>query len=153
MIYTARFAHLAKPPEYITGDIIKRGQIIGTMGNTGASTAAHLHLDVVEGLQTYRYNLQALTSGHPKPAPKQATLFVDEELFRVKPAVTTYYSDPAYYNRFAKIHCGYDLVPEDRMITQEHFLIHWNRSMPGKVARILDDDPGYGHCIYISFEA
>jgi len=152
MTYTARFAHLEKLPEYKVGEQVTRGMIIGRMGDSGSGTGAHLHLDVVEGLQTYRYNLAALASCHPMPSAKQATLFIDEELFRIKPIVTTYYSDPEYYKRFAKIHPGYDLVPEDRHRTNEHFNIHWNRSMPGKILRMLENDVGYGNCVYIAFD-
>jgi len=78
---------------------------------------------------------------------------VDEELFRVKPIVTTYYADPEYYAARAKIHCGFDLVPEDRHATVEHFKIHWNRSMPGRVVKVMANDPGYGNCVMITFEA
>jgi murein DD-endopeptidase MepM/ murein hydrolase activator NlpD len=40
-----RFGHLAKL-EMKTGDRVKRGQIIGAVGNTGRSTGPHLHYEV-----------------------------------------------------------------------------------------------------------
>jgi len=152
MIYTSRFAHLAETT-LRPGQIIHRGDIIGVMGNTGSGSGAHLHIDVVEGEQAGRYNLADVANGNPKPSAKQAVLFVDDELFRVAPIVTTGYADPGYYHERAKIHCAFDLVPEDRHQTTEHFRIHWNRSMPGKVVKIMENDPGYGNCVMIAFEA
>ena len=152
MIYTSRFAHLAET-SLRPGQVIKRGDIIGIMGNTGASAGAHLHLDVVEKLQAGRYNLADIAMGRPMPSAKQCVYFVDDELFGIKPVVTTYYADPEYYHARAKLHCGFDLVPEDRHTSQKHFIIRWNRSMPGRVVKIIENDPGYGNCAQIAYEA
>lgn len=152
MTYTVRFAHLSEI-HVRPGQTVKRGEKIGRMGNTGASQGAHLHLDVVEGIQAGRYTLTDMALGKPRADAKQATLFIDAELFGVEPIVTTYYSDPAYYKTLAKWHFGYDLVPSDRHKTQEHFDILWNRSMPGRVTKIMTDDPGYGNCVMIAYEA
>lgn len=151
MIYTVRFAHLAETT-LRPGQIIKRGDIIGVMGNTGSGTGAHLHLDVVESMQAGRYSLDDMAKGLPVPSAKQAVLFVDDDLFKIKPVVTTYYADPEYYHTRAKIHCGFDLVPEDRHSTTAHYTIYWNRSMPGRVVKIMENDPGYGNCAQIAFE-
>ena len=151
MIYTARFAHLQETI-LRPGQIISRGEIIGTMGNTGASTGTHLHLDVVEGLQIGRYTVNDIANGDPVPSPRQCVLFVDEELFRTAPAITTYYADPDYFLRFDKIHCGFDLVPQNRRTSRDHYKIHWNRSAPGKVVKIMENDPGYGNCVMIAYE-
>lgn len=152
MKYTVRFAHLEEVPQLRLGDVVHRGDQIGVMGNTGASNGAHLHLDVVHGAQAGRYNLEDIAGGHPEPAPKQAVLFVDEELFRIAPIVTTHYADPDYYRQRAKLHCGYDLVPEDRHASKEHFAIRWNRSAPGVIVRIMSGDPGYGNCVQVAYE-
>ena len=45
MTYTVRFAHLAETPNLHIGSRIKRGDIVGKMGNTGQSTAIHLHIE------------------------------------------------------------------------------------------------------------
>ena len=152
MTYTVRYAHLAETT-LRPGQIIHRGDIIGVMGNTGSGTGAHLHLDVVEGEQRGRYNLEDIGNENPKPNQKQALYFVDQELFRIDPIVTTHCADPEYFHERDKIHYHFDLVPEDRHQTSEHFKIHWNRSMPGKVVKIMENDPGYGNCVMIAFEA
>jgi len=152
MTYTSRFAHLAETT-LRPGQTIHRGDIIGVMGNTGSGSGAHLHLDVVEGEQVGRYTLDDVANGNPQPSAKQAVLFVDQELFRVMPFITTQYADLDYYLHWHKIHCGFDLVPEDRHQTVEHFRIYWNRSMPGKVVKIMENDIGYGNCVMIAYEA
>jgi len=151
MIYTSRFAHLAETT-LRPGQAIHRGDIIGVMGNTGSGTGAHLHLDVVEDEQKGRYTLDEVANGNPRPSAKQAVLFVDQELFRVDPFITTFYADIEYFKIYNKVHCAFDLVPEDRHQTSEHFKIHWNRSMPGRVVKIMENDPGYGNCVMIAFE-
>jgi len=151
--YTVRFAHLKDAPALKIGDLVNRGAVIGTMGNTGSSAGAHLHLDVVEGVQAGRYSLTDIAADRPKPSPKQAVLFVDKELFGVEPLVTTGYADPAYYAERAKLHLAFDLVPIDRHETAAHHAIHWNRSMAGVVVKTAVKDAGYGNYISIAFEA
>jgi murein DD-endopeptidase MepM/ murein hydrolase activator NlpD len=152
MTYTVRYAHLAetmlKP-----GETVNRGNQIGVMGNTGSGTGAHLHLDVVEGEQKGRYNLDDMANGDPRPSAKQAVLFIDQEIFQVDPVITTCYADLDYYLQRHKVHCAFDVVPWDRHKTPGHFRIYWNRSMPGRVIKILEDDPGYGNCVMIAYEA
>lgn len=41
-----RLAHLKDTPKVKTGDWVKRGQLIGYLGSTGASTGPHLHWDI-----------------------------------------------------------------------------------------------------------
>lgn len=43
--YRSLYAHLSKV-DVKKGDVIKKGQVIGKVGNTGTSTASHLHYEV-----------------------------------------------------------------------------------------------------------
>lgn len=151
MIYTVRFAHLAKRPDFSMGDKVVRNVVIGEMGNTGQSTAPHLHLDVVFGRHPYRYSLLSIEADNPKASPRQAAYFIDKELFNTEIEITTGYADPFYLQEFKKLHLGFDVIPKNRR--KENFLIHWNRSFAGDVILIVDNDPGYGNCLYIAYEA
>lgn len=160
MIYTVRFAHLHSAPPVRVGDVIRRGQVIGRMGNSGQSTAAHLHMDVVEGARTDLYRLEDIDRGDPKPAPmRQALWFAAHdvrfgyELFGVKPFVTTPIGELEYFEIRGKIHYHLDLVPENRQTTTANFNIHWPRSVFGVVSAVHFDSTGYGHVVYIRYEA
>jgi hypothetical protein len=48
---SVRYMHLSKFVQASNGRV-SRGQIIGYTGNTGTSTAAHLHMDIFEGVPT-----------------------------------------------------------------------------------------------------
>lgn len=152
MKYTVRFAHLRDAPAWKVGDVIKRGDAIGVMGTTGKSTAAHLHIDCVEGVQKARYNLKDMENGKPKPDKNQLCFFIDSELFGVEPVITTGFNDPDYFADFGKWHPAFDVVPEDRKTTKKHFTMFWNRSYDGVVSLVVDEPKAYGNCIYITFD-
>lgn len=48
MPYYHRLAHLKDTPLVKVGDWVQRGQLIGYVGSTGASTGPHLHYDIIE---------------------------------------------------------------------------------------------------------
>lgn len=52
--YCTLYAHLKKL-EIRVGEDVKAGQVIGHMGNTGKSTAAHLHFELRNCLYTHPY--------------------------------------------------------------------------------------------------
>jgi len=153
MKYTVRFAHLEKPPELKVGDRVKNGDIIGVMGTSGQSTATHLHIDCVRGSHNKKYQLYEMDDGDLIPAPKQLLYFIDRDLFGIDPFITTPYAELDYFKSRAKVHHGFDVVPVNRKTTRENYRIRWNRSMVGNVSLVVDDPSGYGHCIYITFEA
>ncbi len=56
--YTTCYGHLTSPMMVKVGDKVKRGQVIGRTGNTGASTGSHLHFEVRKGnkaVNPFRY--------------------------------------------------------------------------------------------------
>jgi murein DD-endopeptidase MepM/ murein hydrolase activator NlpD len=153
MILTARYAHLDSLPRWKVGEEINENTIIGRMGNSGQSTAAHLHLDLTRGENAGMYSLHDIEAEKPAAAPvKQLLYFLDDDMFSVPLVVTTAYAELDYYLQTRKVHHGFDLVPVDRRVTKDHYDIHWNRSMPGRVIRVANDPYGYGYHICIAFE-
>jgi hypothetical protein len=145
MFYTVRYAHLKKIPNLKSGDELRSGFTIGEMGNTGKSSGAHLHIDVVEGIMPSPWRLSEMESGDVVACPKQLNYFIDKELFKTEIEVTTYFCDPFY----GKIHMAYDVIPKSR--DPKDFTIYWNRSMKGQVIS-YGHDAGYGYFIHIVFE-
>lgn len=151
MKYTVRFAHLGSAPKWKVGDIIQDNDVVGVMGTSGQSTAAHLHIDCVVGEQNKPYKLADIGPAFA-PDQKELAAFINKDLFGVAPVITTQFMDPAYHKQFGKDHPAYDVVPEDRHDTDAHFSIHWPRSMPGHVALVVYQPESYGHCLYVTFE-
>ena len=153
--FTVRFAHLKELPSPMVGDVIFRGYKIGDMGSTGQSKHNHLHIDVIEGLIKRVVRLNEI--GYEKgklflPNIEQLNYFIDNELFGIRPVITTHFYDPEYKKMYKKDHPAYDVVPEDRHNTIEHFGIYWNRSKTGVILHKGFDD-GYGNFILIGYEA
>ena len=160
--YTVRFAHLEELPIAMEGNVIFEGDKVGKMGSSGQSKFNHLHIDVIEGLLNKIVRLNEI--GYEpektyKPNIKQLNYFIDDELFGVKPVITTPFYDPEYKVKYKKDHPAYDLVPEDRHeknrysdLKKEHFTIYWNRSKKGTILKKGFDDGGYGFYILIGFE-
>ena len=156
--YTAKFAHLESLPTLKEGQIIKRGEKIGRMGNTGKSFGAHLHFDLMHGFRSviWRLNEIEIDRDHAK---QSAYFVIDEknELFKTEPEITTYYGDPRYFDKNGKLvlHFGYDIIPENK--DPENFDIYWPRSMPGQVLKVGRDfdslTKGYGYYCLIGFDA
>ena len=144
-LYTVRFAHLKKPSPLAFRATVKRGDIVGTMGNSGQSTGAHLHIDCVQGRRTRLYRLNDIYANDPMADFAQLSLFIDEELGAGPFRITTHVYDYRYKSKGKwKPHPGYDVV------VNEH--IYWNRSMDGSVV-LKGYDKGYGHFVCITFRA
>ena len=75
--YRWRYQHMTKGSVTVkTGDSVKKGQIIGYMGNTGNSTGRHLHLDVSKSGKVsggYYVSSQNRTYFDPKPFLKSGS--------------------------------------------------------------------------------
>ncbi len=157
MIYSARYAHLKEKPNLSIGDVVAPGQAsIATMGNSGQSSAAHVHFDIIPRVVPKRvYRLYDVGSfiRNITDVMQQHRFFLDDNFFGVPPHITTYFGDPGYLIRDEwKFHPGYDLVPEDRHETEEHYKINWNRSVYGKVSDVGFDERGYGHYLVVQYE-
>ena len=54
-IMTTVYAHMHRYPLVSVGQQVSKGQKLGTMGNTGNSTGAHLHFEMYEGYYSWPY--------------------------------------------------------------------------------------------------
>ena len=149
MTYYALYAHLKRRPKWNSGDMIGRGEIIGTMGNTGQSTGPHLHFGLVQkdpgGL--FRLNqVNDLITELPA-LMLQYNYYIDDELFNCKPIITTSFGDPTYDLPDWKLHLAFDLVPKDKSKPW----IKQNRSKKTTCYEV-GDDHAYGHYIITKVE-
>ena len=152
MNYTVRYTHLETIPELKQNVFLIRGDMVGRIGNTGASNGRHLHIDCIEGHVPSVYHLWEMSGGGLTPSPKQLNYFTDSELFKSPILITTYYNDPKYMQVTKKLHTAYDVVPENRHKTDDNYDIFWNRSVRGEVLSI-GFDIDYGNYIQIGFNA
>ena len=151
MIYTVRFCHLSDT--YVSeGETVKAGDKIGRMGNTGAGTGAHLHIDCIQGVRGEPWTLELMERGICTPALRQLNYFIDAGLFGVPLVITTPIADAEYMIKYNKLHLAYDVVPEDRKRTDKHWGILWNRTNNGRVLAV-GKNAGYGKYIHMGFEA
>lgn len=164
MNYTIRFCHLKERPSYHEGETITRGQKIGTMGNTGKSSAAHVHSDIVPGWVDKVYRLSDIydmIKGHLPEICKQFFHFLDEELFAgMQPYITSHFGtiDYGIYDHNGKVtswefHPAYDFVPENRHREPgKNSDLYWNRSSDGVILKV-GFDHAYGYYVNIGFKA
>ena len=153
--FTVRFAHLENRPHLSVGQIIFEGDKIGRMGNSGSSTADHLHIDVIEMFVKKIIRLKEIgyESGHAyNPNVEQLNYFIDAGLFKTQIHITSYFYDPDYKLSTGKHHPAYDVVPKNRKETDNNFDIFWNRSKTGVVLKTGFDN-GYGNYVLIGFES
>lgn len=149
MIYTARYAHLnkifVKKGDLVTPKLPWHRAIrIGEMGNTGKSTGAHVHIDVICGLRKTLWSLADMANNNPKPCKEQLDFFMDETLFDYPLVKTTDWL--GYKNHYA-----YDAVPKDRHVTDAHYFINWNRSFAGRVVA-TGTDRYYGNYVLVAYD-
>lgn len=149
MFYLARYAHLKYMPVYKKNQTIIRGMIIGTMGNTGKSTGAHLHFDLIQKIVDGVYRLAHISDYIVDlyALMKQYSYFIDAELFDCSCVITTSFGDPTYNLPDWFFHPAFDLVP----VNKNKNLIHWNRSILANVHDV-GYDPGYGNYIVLKYE-
>lgn len=141
-------------PNLKVGDSLKFGDLIGIMGTSGASKFNHLHIDVVKGFVRKIIRLKEI--GPLKkynPNKKQLKYFIDIDLFRIKPVITTPYLSKKYERAFRKKHHAIDVVPKDRHSSESHFMIYFNRKKVKNVeVLVVGLDVGYGFHVLIGYE-
>ncbi len=145
-VITVRFAHLMEKPHFKVGQTISNGQVIGIMGDTGASNLAHLHIDNALGCIRKPWKLRDVELGLIHPDPRELNWHIDEGMMD-KIKVTTHYCDYDYMRERGKLHFGYDCSSTAKWPVK----IRWNRSYKGTVV-YNDYDEAYGNCIMIAYE-
>lgn len=152
MKYTVIYAHLEK--FYVKeGDILKTGARIGRMGNTGQSTAKHLHIGCFFGSNKELFTMKDVENEKPKAALRMLNNFINFNLFKYKPVITTPVAEWEYQRDYGKLHLAYDVVPENRHDKNASLDIYWNIQNNGTVLRADYDEKGYGNYVYVEFEA
>lgn len=146
---TVRYCHLDKILMK-EGDEVNYNDTIGIMGNTGFSSAAHLHIDCIKESERYPWHLYDMESGQLTPELRQLNLFIDSDLFGVKPVITTGIADVDYMTKYGSLHLAYDVVPKNRHETSANLGIKWNRSKQGKVIS-TGEHRIYGKYIHVEF--
>jgi len=148
LLYTVRYAHLEGPSPLDLKATVKRGNVVGVMGDSGQSTGPHLHIDCVQDKQDSLYRLNDIYANDPMADFKQLAHFIDEELGAGPFRITTHIYDYRYKSKGKwKPHPGYDVVVETT-----HKRLYWNRSMDGAVI-LKGHDSGYGHYVCVAFRA
>jgi len=150
--YTLRIAHLEFLPDRPIGSVVRRGNFIGRMGNTGSSNFNHTHSDLVKGYQTAMYRLKDID--FDIDTIRELGYFIDDELYDCEIVVTASFGDPTYLGKDGKwkMHPGYDTVPKNRHTEPgKNFNMHWNRSVNGILLN-KDFDAGYGNYVMYGYE-
>ena len=159
MKYTVMYAHL-KSINVKAGDLVnakvpwKNATLIGIMGDTGLSTAAHLHLSVIEGLRFELWKLIQMYNGDLTPSKEELDFFMSENdptLFGVAPYITVEWDDQWYIDNRNKRHLAKDGVPINRKVTDLNFTIYWNRTFGGRVLK-TGYDSAYGNYVLIGYD-
>lgn len=154
MTYLARYAHLKEETVWEVGEEIESGDVVGIMGNTGFSTGAHLHFDLIQ-VSTFDFDPPKVYRLADIPnyiidlpeLMKQYNYFIDDELFGCPFKITSSFGDPNYDLPKWKFHPAFDLIPRE----DKGRFIYWNRSFSGTVHDV-GHDKGYGNYIIIRFE-
>ena len=147
MKITLRIAHQAKRPDYCLGKTFKKGDQIGQMGETGISTAAHVHIDNCRGIIKRVWKLKDAETGRVSSDPKELNRFIIPELFGGSIRVTTPYADYAYQLYRGKLHLAYDVSTDEPW----PWKIYWPIEEEGCCEAVLFDD-AYGWVSLISYE-
>ena len=148
--YTFRIAHLKEASPLSVGDEVTRGDLLGTMGSTGSSTANHVHADLIRGIINHEYHLKDIE--FDRELLQQLVYFIDREFFDTDILITTHFGDPGYIIKGKwKMHPAFDVVPLDRKTDPgKHSDIYWNRSKNG-IVLANGFDPAYGFYLHVGF--
>lgn len=155
------FAHLSRI-DVKDGQKIKKGDVIGIMGNTGYSFGNHLHVSVVKGRHTAPWYRSDFDSGRAIPLEKETLAFKTNDLFRydgkLEPAYLSANADGSengfWHKRSSGFHYALDLVTNESYRGKVPGIL-WNQSENGVVTAIGNDSRytsyGYGNYVVVTY--
>ena len=157
-MYLIRYGHLSKilvsVGDVCQADIMWDGKLspateIGIQGNTGLSTASHLHIDVVKvpydpNFRYKKYTQQNIFDGNPPADKEELYYFADDTLFKAPTRITTHFLSQIYLQQFNRVHPAVDIVSDGAKT------IYWNRSTRGRVVHTGYDN-AYGNNAVIAY--
>lgn len=129
---TVKFMHLNKSLKY-EGDIIQFGELVGEYGDSGFSTAPHLHIGCIKGYHD-NFTLLEIENGKFQNDYDKLKDFINNDLFKAPYKITTEFLEEGYKTKYGQglyEHHGLDVVNLDRLKTN----FYWNQYVPGKVVK------------------
>lgn len=124
--YTHRFMHLSRFNIKLN-DNVKAGQVVGYTGNTGMSTASHLHWDISKGnlqlsnfnnfVDPLKFNLKDLITNKDTIMTKDEfisiTRIINRGDFEINTSKPNHINIDHYYNRYTQNRADFEKIIDD----------------------------------------